>query len=71
MTGVTGVSAVVIKTSDIDKLREFYTGIGLTFVEEKHGTGPKHFSTTINGLGRFGVCDFVCASDCDRSDTGI
>jgi hypothetical protein len=48
---VTGMSGLVIKTSDIDSLKEFYTLLGLQFVQEKHGAGPLHYSTMINGMG--------------------
>ena len=41
------LSLVVIKTNQLEPLRDFYKGLGLEFQEEKHGNGPVHFSTTI------------------------
>jgi hypothetical protein len=48
---VVGLSGVVIKTGDIERLRECYALLGLSFVEEKHGNGQRHYSTVINGTG--------------------
>lgn len=39
-------NTLVIKSKDIEKTRTFLSSFGLVFVEEKHGEGPIHFSTT-------------------------
>ena len=44
------INLVVIRSSNIEEAKDLYESIlGLTFQEEKHGTGPKHFSAIING----------------------
>jgi catechol 2,3-dioxygenase-like lactoylglutathione lyase family enzyme len=35
---------VVLRARDVDATRTFYEGLGLIFVEERHGTGPRHFA---------------------------
>ncbi len=41
------INLIVIKThkDKIDKLKDFYTKLGLDFVLHKHGAGPLHWST--------------------------
>lgn len=34
----------VIKTDDIEVVKEFLEDFGLTFVREKHGDGPEHYA---------------------------
>jgi lactoylglutathione lyase len=38
---------IVIRTSDIQILSNFYSIIGLEFDYHKHGNSPYHYSTTI------------------------
>ena len=38
-----GISLVVIKTTDIEKLAGFYEGLGLEFTKHRHGKGPTHY----------------------------
>ena len=40
---------VVIYTEQLEACREFYTALGLRLVEEQHGAGPVHYSTTMPG----------------------
>lgn len=42
----------VLKTRQVDKLREFYSFIGIEFSQEQHGTGPLHYA------GRAGAAVF-------------
>jgi len=35
---------VVLRTANLESLLKFYEAVGLTFVEEKHGNGPKHYA---------------------------
>lgn len=42
-----GLSLIVIKTLDILRLREFYSLLGVEFVEERHGSGPVHFAAQL------------------------
>src|SRR5437762_1414979 len=41
------LSLVVIRAHDVDRLATFYEALGLSFTKHQHGTGPKHFSSTI------------------------
>lgn len=38
---------LVIYTDQLDACKAFYTRLGLTFAEERHGTGPKHYAATL------------------------
>ena len=40
-------SLLVIKTSQPERVRDFYEGLGLQFREECHGKGPVHFAATV------------------------
>lgn len=35
---------LVLKTSQVDRLRAFYQALGLELAEERHGSGPTHFA---------------------------
>jgi hypothetical protein len=39
----------VLRVDDIEKMRAFLEALGLTFVREKHGSGPEHYSCERNG----------------------
>ncbi len=41
------VSLIVLRTADVERVLRFYRALGLVFVQEKHGTGPTHFSATL------------------------
>ncbi|HZV00744.1 MAG TPA: VOC family protein [Planctomycetota bacterium] len=41
------VSLIVLRARDVERTLEFYRALGLKFVEEKHGSGPVHFSSTL------------------------
>ncbi|MCR9197326.1 MAG: hypothetical protein NXI04_01660 [Planctomycetaceae bacterium] len=38
---------IVLKTTDTEALRQFYTQIGFEFAEEQHGSGPVHCSAAL------------------------
>jgi predicted enzyme related to lactoylglutathione lyase len=44
------LSLVVIKSANVEAARDFYSLLGLSFVEEQHGNGPPHFSATVGSL---------------------
>jgi catechol 2,3-dioxygenase-like lactoylglutathione lyase family enzyme len=44
------LSLLVLRTERIGACLEFYQGLGLTLVEEKHGKGPFHYSSSSNGI---------------------
>jgi predicted enzyme related to lactoylglutathione lyase len=41
------IRLLVIRTSDIAKLADFYTLLGLTFEYHKHGKSPYHYSAPV------------------------
>ena len=44
------LSLLVLRTERIGACLEFYRRLGLTLVEEKHGKGPVHYSSSFNGI---------------------
>lgn len=49
MQGYPMQTVAVIRTHDMQKAVDFFTAFGMTFVPEKHGKGPDHFSCEIDG----------------------
>ncbi|WP_066361968.1 guanosine polyphosphate pyrophosphohydrolase [Herbidospora mongoliensis] len=41
---------IVLYTDRLDACHAFYSGLGLTFQKEQHGSGPEHFSTTLGSV---------------------
>lgn len=46
---MTSLNLLVIRANDPSTLVSFYSQLGLDFVEEKHESGPTHFSCNIGG----------------------
>ena len=44
------VSLIVLQSGNVDATKDFYSAIGLTFVEEQHGGGPRHFAAILGRL---------------------
>ena len=44
------VNLLVLRCKDIEVTRRFYEQLGLSFVEEKHGTGPQHYAWESGGF---------------------
>jgi predicted enzyme related to lactoylglutathione lyase len=44
------LSLLVLECNDIDKAKDFYERIGLSFVSERHGGGPLHYSATLGSM---------------------
>src|SRR5262249_34941647 len=44
------LSLLVLRTTRIGACLEFYRRLGLALVEEKHGKGPVHYSSSSNGI---------------------
>ncbi|MEU8382175.1 glyoxalase/bleomycin resistance/dioxygenase family protein [Streptosporangium sp. NPDC048865] len=40
---------IVVYTDRLDACHAFYTGLGLTFVRERHGAGPEHYAASLGG----------------------
>lgn len=43
------MSLLVLRCQNIAETRSFYEMLGLSFQEEKHGNGPTHYSTVLDG----------------------
>ncbi len=41
---------LVIRTTEIEQVLGFYQLLGVNFIEHRHGTGPMHFATKLDGL---------------------
>lgn len=39
---------VVLRCEDLERSRRFYEALGLAFVEEQHGAGPRHLAATLD-----------------------
>ena len=44
------VNLLVLRCKDIEVTRRFYEQLGLAFVEEKHRSGPQHYSWESGGF---------------------
>jgi lactoylglutathione lyase len=44
------LSLLVLKTHQSSALRQFYEALGVSFVEERHGSGPRHFAGRVGGV---------------------
>jgi lactoylglutathione lyase len=44
------LSLVVLQSRDVEKAKDFYSLLGLSFVEEQHGKGPRHYSSILGAL---------------------
>ncbi|WP_250287236.1 MULTISPECIES: VOC family protein [unclassified Frankia] len=45
------ISLLVIYTADLAACEEFYRGLGLRLVRERHGPGPEHLAATLSDGG--------------------
>jgi hypothetical protein len=41
---MTNLSLLVLKTCQLESVRQFYAALGIAFSEERHGTGPVHYA---------------------------
>jgi catechol 2,3-dioxygenase-like lactoylglutathione lyase family enzyme len=46
----TSLKLLVLKTRELDRLRNFYRLLGISFVPEQHGTGPLHYAGLVGGV---------------------
>jgi predicted enzyme related to lactoylglutathione lyase len=44
------LNLLVLKTHRLEPLRVFYSALGLSFVEEKHGSGPPHIAARVGDV---------------------
>jgi lactoylglutathione lyase len=47
---MSSLSLLVIKTPQVDRLREFYGMLGIAFTEEQHGNGPQHLAARLGTI---------------------
>lgn len=45
--GTTTFALLVVRTQQVEAMRDFYAGLGIEFIEEQHGNGPVHFAGRI------------------------
>ncbi|MFI0820837.1 VOC family protein [Streptomyces sp. NPDC021098] len=43
----TRIALLVLYSDHVEECRAFYTGLGLSFVQERHGRGPVHYAATL------------------------
>ncbi|RSS39770.1 VOC family protein [Streptomyces sp. WAC07061] len=41
------IDLLVIYTNQLEECRDFYAGLGLVLVPERHGNGPDHYAATL------------------------
>lgn len=44
------INFIMIRSSNIESVRNFYQSLGLVFIEEQHGNGPIHYANTQDHL---------------------
>ena len=44
------MNLTVLRSTDIDRASEFYSEMGLLFTKHRHGTGPEHYASVIDGF---------------------
>lgn len=44
------LNLIVIRTWELVRCVDFYRALGLTFQEERHGSGPAHFAADLHGV---------------------
>lgn len=44
------ISLIVLRTATIESMLAFYRALGLSFVQEQHGSGPIHYSTQVGEI---------------------
>ena len=44
------MNLLVIRSPEPERAAEFYCAMGLAFTKHRHGSGPEHFASEVNGL---------------------
>mgnify|MGYP001395022962 CR=1 FL=1 len=44
------LNLLVLKTHQLERLKDFYAALGLSFAEERHGEGPPHLAARVGDL---------------------
>jgi lactoylglutathione lyase len=59
---------LVLKTRQVDKVREFYQILGVPFTEERHGDGPGHYAGQASGTT---IEVYPLPDDATAADTSV
>ncbi len=41
---------IMIRSADMERAAAFYQALGLPFTKHRHGTGPQHYASEVNGF---------------------
>jgi catechol 2,3-dioxygenase-like lactoylglutathione lyase family enzyme len=44
------MNLTVLRSPNIDRASEFYSEMGLLFTKNRHGNGPEHYTSSVNGF---------------------
>jgi catechol 2,3-dioxygenase-like lactoylglutathione lyase family enzyme len=44
------LNLVVLRSANLERAAEFYRQMGLLFTRRAHGSGPEHYTSTVNGI---------------------
>src|SRR5688572_14810480 len=44
------LNLTVLRSTDIDRASKFYSEMGLSFTKHRHGRGPEHYASCVNGF---------------------
>lgn len=44
------MNLAVLRSPNIDRASEFYSEMGLLFTKHRHGSGPEHYASCVNGF---------------------
>jgi hypothetical protein len=44
------INLAVLRSPDIERAARFYQAMGLLFAKHRHGSGPEHYASEVNGL---------------------
>ena len=44
------MNLIVLRSPNIDRSSEFYQEMGLVFIKHRHGDGPEHYTSCVNGF---------------------
>ena len=49
LSNMPALNLLVLRAEDPERLRQFYSALGLHFVREQHGSGPVHHASELGG----------------------
>lgn len=59
------VNLLVLRSTDLQRAAQFYHTLGLVLTRERHGDGPEHYSSSVNGF----VFELYPLATCSRATT--